>query len=212
MAIAAIQQGRACKPILKRPRLGFVNSCKTALQKDAPMPAIARTTACPSNRVLLKTPAPLRPEGRTLPVPFLCNVMVIDDSRIDRALHTRTLTRSDVIGDMIDFADAGTALAYLQENATPRPDAILLDVNMPGMDAFEFLTTATGILGADFTPAVVILTSVPLPAREHERLNGFDVVRYFLEKPLLESDLHALATRLGSEIGSVSDRGYPPDD
>ena len=162
------------------------------------MPSIARTAGLLADQLIHQAPAARRLEPASRPSPMLGNVVVVDDSRIDRALHSRALSRSGVIGEMIDFADAATALRYLQQKPKPRPDAIFLDVNMPGMDAFDFLSAATDALGTACMPDVVILTSIPLLQRDQDRLTVFDVVRHFMEKPLQASDIRSLASKLNS--------------
>ena len=169
------------------------------------MPAIARTTDHMTEQFRRETLVPRRPETYQQHRPILHNVMIVDDSRIDRALHSRALSRSGVIGDMVEFSDGEVAFDHLQQNPTKCPDAILLDVNMPSMDAYDFLTAATSKLGMGFTKAVVILTSIPLLPRDHKRLMAFEIVKHFLEKPLNEAEIRAMATNVYAKVSGSAD-------
>lgn len=165
------------------------------------MPAIARTTEYSTEQFTRETSAQRRPETYQNHCPVLNSVMIIDDSRIDRALHCRALSRSGVIGEMVEFSDGEAALSYMQKGPEQCPDAILLDVNLPRMDAHDFLTDATRTLGTGFAKAVVILTSIPLLPRDHKRLMDFEIVKHFLEKPLIEAEIRATAMKLNLDVG-----------
>ncbi len=62
------------------------------------------------------------------------NVLVVDDSAVSR-MHLEHLLESDpLIKVMAAVNDGQAALDFLQEHA---PDAIVMDIHMPGMDGFE---------------------------------------------------------------------------
>ena len=67
------------------------------------------------------------------------NILVIDDDPLNRRLLTATLERQ---GHQTSSAEDGkTALAMLAED---RPDVVLLDLVMPGMDGMEVLERIKG--------------------------------------------------------------------
>ena len=62
--------------------------------------------------------------------------LIVDDSRLARAVLSRLLTQHGVATDTAESAEV--ALDYLKHS---RPDVVFLDHNMPGMGGFEALET-----------------------------------------------------------------------
>jgi CheY-like chemotaxis protein len=112
-------------------------------------------------------------------------VMLIDDSEADR-LYTRiVLERSGLGCQVIAFESARDALAHLQEAGDEEDvQLILLDINMPGMDGFEFLEAWDSTPAAAARTAVAImLSSSPHPA-DTERARRQARVRGYITKPI----------------------------
>lgn len=128
-------------------------------------------------------------ETSTYPIETL---MLIDDSEIDQMIYRRIANKSGLVGNLIQFMDATMALAHLQDPNSARPDLILLDINMPGMDGFEFLKEATDRLGASLCPIVVMLTT-SLNPEDEIRARTFEMVKDFLNKPLTGEQLLCLS-------------------
>ena len=128
-------------------------------------------------------------EARAFPIQTL---MLIDDSEIDQMIYLRIAKKSGLVGNMVQFLDATEALRYLEQGDQSKPDLILLDINMPGMDGFEFLREATKLLGASICPIVVMLTT-SLNPEDEVRARAFDVVKDFLNKPLTADQLASLS-------------------
>lgn len=119
-------------------------------------------------------------------------LMLIDDSSFDQMVYKRIAEKSGLVRELLQFLDATEALAHLSDPAKARPDLILLDINMPQMDGFEFLEEATKRFGVALCPIVVMLTT-SLNPRDEERAKKFEVVHDFLNKPLTHDQLHSLS-------------------
>lgn len=122
-------------------------------------------------------------------------LMMIDDNEIDQMMYRRVIKRSGMVDEVVGFLWAHEALEYLLDPANPSVDLILLDVNMPRMDGFEFLQAASEAAGSDFAPVVVMLTT-SLNPRDYDRAMQYDAVREFLHKPLCLEHIAHLATLL----------------
>ena len=66
-------------------------------------------------------------------------ILLIDDDPVNNLVNTRIIRRHTGF-DVTAYDDAGEALQYLQTCPTTEfPELILLDINMPGMNGWDFL-------------------------------------------------------------------------
>ena len=82
------------------------------------------------------------------------SVLVVDDDEIARMLARRFLGEAG-----FDVSEAVDGESALEQLALAPPDAVLLDVGMPGIDGFEVCTRLRVELGLDKLP-VVMLTAI----------------------------------------------------
>lgn len=117
-------------------------------------------------------------------------ILLIDDSEADR-LYTRiVLERSGDDREVLDYESARDALADLSLGRVA-VDLILLDINMPGMNGFEFLAAYQQLsdhacAAAESAPravAVVMLSSSP-DQTDRQRALGCPCVKGYVIKPL----------------------------
>ena len=120
------------------------------------------------------------------------SLMLVDDNEFDQMMYKRIVDRSGVVANLLQFTDPAKALDHLRDPATDMPSLVLLDINMPKIDGFEFLDIVTNDLGTRMCPVIVMLTT-SLDPRDEERARKHDVVRDFYNKPLTDVLLHKLA-------------------
>ena len=120
--------------------------------------------------------------------PPIGTVMLIDDEEVDQMLYGRIVERSKHADRIVSFLDAEKALDYLVADEQPRPDLILLDINMPNMNGFEFLDRLDETMGVGATPTIFLLTTSFDP-RDRNRAERNDLVRGIVQKPLTDLKL-----------------------
>jgi CheY-like chemotaxis protein len=116
--------------------------------------------------------------------PKIKTLMCIDDEQFDQMLYKRVVARSGLVENFITFNLAADALAFLRKTDRVKVDVILLDINMPGMDGFEFLEHASKEFGAEFSKHVIIMLTTSINPRDEQRAKSIDVVKGLVSKPL----------------------------
>jgi len=108
-------------------------------------------------------------------------ILLVDDDRdIVRALSIRLRAAG------YDIATAHDGLAGVVAAESKQPDAIILDIRMPGMDGLNALARLREQDSTRHIPALILTANVD----ETQRNRAFDLgARYFLEKPCDPNDL-----------------------
>jgi len=108
-------------------------------------------------------------------------VMIVDDSLTVRRITSKLLSREGF--DVLTAKDGIDALELLEAEA---PDVILLDIEMPRMDGFEFTRTIKGDPKHSRIPIVMITSRTAEKHRNRARELGVDL---YLGKPFQEDEL-----------------------
>ncbi|HKW80936.1 MAG TPA: response regulator, partial [Casimicrobiaceae bacterium] len=108
-------------------------------------------------------------------------VMIVDDSLTVRKITSRLLSREGYV--VVAAKDGLDALQLLGEHT---PDAILLDIEMPRMDGFEFAKTIKADAKLAHIPIIMITSRTAEKHRNRARELG---VESYLGKPYQEDEL-----------------------
>lgn len=123
-------------------------------------------------------------------------LLSIDDSEFDQMLNERIVSRSGLVDDFVPFLDARDALDFLRQSDRKNVDAILLDINMPVMDGFQFLDAATAEFGEKFAGIVVLMLTTSLFPSDMKRAQSYRAVRDYFNKPLSKELLERIVEHL----------------
>lgn len=114
-------------------------------------------------------------------------IFIVDDDPIHQQIAKIMIERQAISSHIRVFSDAQDVLDLLRENAADvqaLPDLILLDLNMPVMDGWEFLEEYA--VFQEQLPKqirIFVLTS-SIDEKDKERVNAYSFVTGYLTKPL----------------------------
>lgn len=122
-------------------------------------------------------------------------ILIVDDDHISCFVTTNILKRAQIARHIITVHSGLEALEMLIElsvNNKKLPEIILLDLNMLGMDGFEFLEELTQQHISLSHTKVFILTN-SLHSRDKEKANASPIViSDYLTKPLTQECLSVI--------------------
>lgn len=114
-------------------------------------------------------------------------ILLIDDNEADNEFHKRAILKSGVCTN-IEVANGGQkALDYLKkcgDNDITPPELIFLDINMPGMNGFEFLEEYHRLDAKLKSKMVVFMLTSSLMPEDKAKAKNSGEVSDFLNKPL----------------------------
>jgi len=92
------------------------------------------------------------------------NILLVEDDAGDQKLIKKSLVDQQIANEVFVAESGEEALGYLShskagESGCPKPNLVLLDLNMPGMGGREFLKRIKADEGLDAIPVVILTTS-----------------------------------------------------
>jgi len=113
------------------------------------------------------------------------NVLIVDDDEADILLTRRSLENDKLLVEVHEVHDGEQCLAFLRGEAPyagmPRPELILLDLNMPRMGGLEVLEALRADEELRTIPVVVLTTSTS----ERDILKSYNLnANCFISKPV----------------------------
>ena len=128
-------------------------------------------------------------------------ILIADDDEDDRLLTQDALTESRVLNTLYCVEDGVELLEYLNREGkyqdktkSPRPNLILLDLNMPRKDGREALKEIKATPALKGIPVVILTTS----KQEEDKVKGYNLgAASYITKPVNFEGLVDLMKTLG---------------
>lgn len=129
-------------------------------------------------------------------------ILLIDDDEATNFIHEMVIKESLIAKKVIALESGQEALDYLlklnQQNEK-MPDLIFLDINMPGMNGWEFLEKYRRLDEKKHNSVVMVMLTTSLNPDDAKKSESFESVKNFLHKPLSKAMLNGVIEKHFSE-------------
>lgn len=128
-------------------------------------------------------------------MPNIRSVCIIDDDNIYRFTTQKYIEMLELAERIITFADGEEAIEFFRSNisnGSSLPDLILLDINMPIMDGWDFMEEYMLLLPNMPKEIKLYMVSSSIDERDKNRAGRMDAIIEYIVKPLTEERLIAI--------------------
>lgn len=124
--------------------------------------------------------------------------MLIDDSTDDNFIHSRIIKKHGAAENVIVKTSGNDALDYLKSVREPghiHPDLIFLDINMPGMNGWEFIDEYEQLQTHQKSNMIIIMLTTSENPSDKEKAKSYNLISDFMTKPLSSEMLTDILTK-----------------
>ncbi|MEO1438224.1 MAG: response regulator [Bacteroidota bacterium] len=126
-------------------------------------------------------------------------ILLIDDSEADNYLHKLTIESAGIAQSVVIVYDGREALDYLNSKPDgdyPCPELVFLDINMPGMDGWEFLEEYEKMDPEKKAGILICMLTTSVANKDLQKVKNFVEVSAYITKPLTEEKLMEMYHRI----------------
>ena len=122
-------------------------------------------------------------------------ILLIDDDKSTNFLH-KIIIEETGVSEKVEAVQSGQeALDYLErkkEGVYPKPDLIFLDINMPGMNGWEFLEEYEKLDDNIKGEIMIMMLTTSINPDDEEKAKNTKFINGFLNKPLTTEALEKI--------------------
>lgn len=115
-------------------------------------------------------------------MPLFDSVFLVDDDPINNLINRRLLGKVGISDRIVEFLSGDDALEMLSAEPVENKVLVLLDINMPVMNGWEFLDKYKSILPHRKDKILILSSSIDF--QDRQKAKEYSIVEGFMEKPL----------------------------
>ncbi len=125
----------------------------------------------------------------------LDTILLIDDDPATNFLNKFLIEKEGVAKNVVCIQSAEEALEFIEESISKghqHPEMIFLDINMPGMDGWEFLEAYAKMTEEKEVSKIVVMLTTSLDPNDRKKAAALKYVNDFLNKPLTREKIQKI--------------------
>lgn len=129
------------------------------------------------------------------------NILLVDDDSIYLYITKKMLASTGLAGDVAIATNGQEALQYIRDVvrcAGTLPDVILLDLNMPVMDGWQFLKEYEALKTSLLKHINIFVVSSSSDTVDINRTNQYNTIKGYLVKPVLREQYVRVLTSVAA--------------
>lgn len=122
-------------------------------------------------------------------------IMLVDDNLHDNFFHEREIKKSNLATIVITKTTGLEAIEYLKSknnNKDNQPDLIFLDINMPGMNGWEFLQEYNQLDKKLQSKVIIIMLTTSENPDDEAKAKTWSFISDYITKPLTKGIMEAI--------------------
>lgn len=126
-------------------------------------------------------------------------ILLVDDNEIDLFFHDKLINYQGISDQVISFTTAQSALEFLRKEIRQEnypPTLILLDIQMPEMDGFDFIDSFETLPAKIKSSCHIVMVSSSLDFGDINKANANPLIVKLLKKPLNTLELKEIIERV----------------
>ena len=123
------------------------------------------------------------------------SILLIDDDDATNYLHKFYINEWGITDKVYVTLNGKEAVDFLKSNPDfqyEKPSLILLDINMPVMNGFEFLEEYAKLDDNLKASTVVVMLTTSLHPRDLEKADTFPDLKAYINKPLTKEEIESI--------------------